>query len=63
MIIVLGVCALSSCSKKCDCKAKYNGEVVSESTVDLEDGKKCSDYNSYISILGTSVEMKCTADF
>ena len=64
LIIVLGVCALSSCSKQCDCKAKYNGEVVYEDTVELEKGEKCSDYNKTIQIpvIGVSASTECKAD-
>ena len=60
LILVGGIFALSSCAKECNCQAKYNGEVVYESTVGLADGKKCSDYNKFVSVLGVSVESKCT---
>jgi hypothetical protein len=65
LILILGICALSSCSKKCDCKAKYNGEVVYEDTVDLQDGEKCSDFNKTVKIpaIGVNAEVQCKADF
>jgi len=60
LILAGGIFALSSCSKECDCSAKWNGEVVYESTVELSDGEKCSDYNSYVNVLGVSAELKCS---
>ena len=60
LVLIGGVFAMSSCSKECKCSAKVNGEVVYESTVQLDDGERCSDYNTYISVLGVSAESKCT---
>lgn len=60
LVLIGGIFAFSSCSKECDCKAKWNGEVVYESNVTLKDGEKCSDYNSYVSVIGISAELKCT---
>lgn len=60
LVLAGGLFAMASCTKECDCVAKVNGEVVYESTVALDEGKKCSDYNSYISVLGVSAESKCT---
>ena len=60
LILVGGMFALSSCSKECNCSAKWNGETVYESEVTLNDGEKCSDYNTYVSVLGISAELKCT---
>lgn len=60
IVLLGGIFALSSCSKECTCKAKWNGEVKSETTIKLDDGEKCSDYNGYISVLGQSLEQKCT---
>ena len=62
VILVAGIFTLSSCAKKCDCTAKYNGEVVYETSLDLEEGDKCADYDKTISvpILGVTAELKCT---
>ena len=60
LALIGGMFAFSSCAKECHCTAKVNGEVAYESNVELEDGDKCSDYNSYMSILGVSAELKCT---
>lgn len=60
LVLAAGLFTLSSCAKECDCVGKLNGEVVIENTVQLEDGKNCSNYNSYASVLGVSVEIKCT---
>lgn len=60
LVLAGGIFALSACSKECDCTAKWNGEVVYESTVELQDGEKCSDYNSYVNVLGVSAQLKCT---
>ena len=60
LVLVGGIFAMSSCSKECKCTVKYNGEIVSETTVELDDGEKCSEYNGYVSILGQSLEQKCT---
>ena len=60
LVLIGGMFAMSSCSKECNCVAKVNGEVKYESSIELEDGDKCSDYNSYINILGTSAELKCS---
>lgn len=60
LILAGGLFALSACSKECDCVAKWNGEVVYEQNVTLNDGEKCSDYNNYISVVGVSAELKCT---
>ena len=51
----------SSCSKTCNCKAKINDEVISETTFELSDGEKCSDYNTSVTILGQTAAYKCTA--
>ena len=62
LILAAGIFTMSSCSKECNCTAKYNGEVVYETTVDLEEGDKCADYNKMINIpiIGVSAELKCT---
>jgi len=53
------LCA-SSCAKSCNCTAKFNGEVILEDVVDLEEGEKCSDFNGKISVAGVSAERECT---
>lgn len=62
LILAAGIFTMASCSKECNCTAKYNGEVVYETNVSLEDGDKCSDYNKMINIpvIGVSAELKCT---
>lgn len=59
LIIGAAVLTMSSCSKSCHCKTIYNGEVVTENVVDLEDGQKCSDMNASVAILGQKGEVKC----
>ncbi|NMB37421.1 MAG: hypothetical protein GX993_05190 [Bacteroidales bacterium] len=65
LLLLLAVGALflcTGCSKKCHCVAKLNGEVVYErSDIVLNDGEKCSDYNSMVSVplVSTKVESKC----
>jgi hypothetical protein len=62
VVLACGLIAFSSCSKECNCVGKYNGEVVYETSVSLEDGDKCSDYNKLVNIplLGVNAEVKCT---
>lgn len=60
LVLAGGIFAMSSCSKECDCSAKWQGEVVYESTVQLNDGERCSDYNKKISAAGYTAELKCT---
>ena len=62
LMIAAGVFTLASCSKNCNCSASYNGEVVFEETLEMEDGDKCSDFNRKVSIpaINVSVETKCT---
>jgi len=60
LVLAGGLLMMSSCSKECNCVGKLDGEVKYESTVELEDGDKCSEYNFYYDILGTSIEVKCT---
>lgn len=60
LVLAGGIFALSSCAKECNCAAKWNGEVVYEKTLELQDGDKCSDYNTYVSVMGISAELKCT---
>ena len=62
VILAAGIFTLSSCSKECNCTAKYNGEVVYETSVELEEGDKCGDYDKTINVplLGVSAELKCT---
>ena len=60
IVVLACVVCLSSCSKKCYCKAMVNGEEKIGSTVTLDKGKKCSDYNYKATLLGETVEYKCT---
>lgn len=58
--IVLGsMFAMTSCSKECVCTVTVNGEVITETTVQLEDGQKCTDSKVGGSLLGNSGEVKC----
>lgn len=65
---VLCICAVSlllgffttSCDKKCQCKTYVNGALSStDDPFVVESGKKCSDYNSSVTILGVKTEIKC----
>ncbi|MBR6333299.1 MAG: hypothetical protein IKR77_02755 [Bacteroidales bacterium] len=49
----------TSCSKTCTCKTYLDGEVVSETTLDNEGGKKCSEYNTVITVDGHKTGMEC----
>ena len=60
LVLAGGLIALSSCSKECDCAAKWQGETVYETNISLGDGEKCSDYNKYVNVAGISAELKCT---
>ena len=60
LVLVGDLFAMTGCAKECRCTGKLNGETVVENTVELSDGKSCSDYNSYTSVLGVSVDIKCT---
>ena len=65
---VLCICAVglllgfftTSCNKKCQCKTYVNGALTNTGDAfEVESGKKCSDYNSTITILGQTSETKC----
>lgn len=67
---VLCVCAAAlllaffstSCNKKCQCTTYLNGVEVSTGTAfEVESGKKCKDYNSEVTLLGQTTEVKCHA--
>lgn len=67
---VLCVCAAAlilaffstSCNKKCVCTTYVNGvEVSTGTTFEVENGKKCKDYNSEVTILGQTKTVKCKA--
>ena len=60
LVLIGGLFAMSSCSKECNCVGKYQGETKYESKITLDDGEKCSDNNFYMSVLGVSVEVKCS---
>lgn len=50
----------TSCDKKCQCKTYVNGALTSTSDAfEVESGKKCSDYNSSVTLLGVTTEVKC----
>lgn len=60
LVLVGGIFALSSCSKECKCTVKVNDKVVMENTLELDEGNKCSSYNSYTSLFGVSGEVHCS---
>lgn len=62
-LVAMVMCCISGCSKKCKCKAKVNGEVLVEKTIDLDDGESCSDYNTTVNVAGVSASLKCTMTF
>ena len=50
----------TSCDKKCQCKTYVNGALSkTDEPFAVESGKKCSDYNSSITVLGITTEVKC----
>lgn len=50
----------TSCDKKCQCKTYVNGALSNTGDAfEVESGKKCSDYNSSITVLGVTTEVKC----
>lgn len=63
LVAVIGIFALSSCSKTCNCKAwgSYgeNGGKTSY-TIELDEGQRCSDFNKSIEVAGASAGVKCT---
>ncbi|MBO4570674.1 MAG: hypothetical protein J5699_01950 [Bacteroidales bacterium] len=59
LVAVLAVCALSSCSKSCNCKVYYNDNIATK-TITLDEGKRCSDYNTYVKAGNTETGIKCT---
>lgn len=61
----LMIAALStSCNKKCECKTYVNGALVGDATTfEVENGKKCKDYNSTVTLLGQTSETKCKTTF
>ena len=63
LILAGGLLASTSCSKDFVCSFKLNGEVFFESTVEVDEGKKCSDMNTSSSLLGHKGEVKCTRSF
>lgn len=69
LIVILAFAALtlsvSSCTKKCQCKATVNGTEYVGSTIDREDGKSCSDYNYKLTVpvIDVEAEYKCVPTF
>ncbi len=66
---VLCICAVglllgfftTSCDKKCQCKTYVNGALsTTGDPFEVESGKKCSDYNSSVTVFGVTTEVKCT---
>ena len=52
----------TSCNKNCVCKTYVTGALTYTSDpFEVENGKKCSDYNSSATLLGTTTEVKCKA--
>jgi len=50
----------TSCNKQCQCKTYVNGALSStQDPFEVENGKKCSDYNSSVTLLGITTEVKC----
>lgn len=60
LVLIGGVFAMSGCAKECRCTVKVNDKVVSEDTITLDDGERCSQFNNYKSLLGVSGEVRCT---
>ena len=60
--IILAALASSSCSKQCACEILLNGEVQGTKVIEKEDGKKCKDYNTTVSIAGKESGYKCKID-
>lgn len=61
VVLAAGIFTCTSCSKSCTCKTYYNGELKSENSFELDEDKKCSDYESFVSVLGQEVSVKCNA--
>lgn len=54
----------TSCNKQCQCKTYVNGALSSTGEAfEVESGKKCSDYNSSVTLLGITTEVKCKTTF
>jgi len=60
VIAVVAVLSLSSCSKSCRCISKFNGEVLVDRVVELDEGERCSDRNIAAGAYGYKAELKCT---
>jgi hypothetical protein len=64
LFIIMAIATLSftatSCAKSCKCTTTVNGTVTTTSTIDLDEGKKCSEYNASVTVLGQTGEVKCT---
>lgn len=58
-VSVLVLC--SGCSKKCTCKAKFNGETFKEIEITPEAGHKCSDYDDKVEVMGMELDRKCAS--
>ena len=60
ILVLACIAGMSSCSKKCYCKATLNGEELAGKTVENDSGKACSSYNYRANVLGQTVEYKCS---
>ena len=60
ILVLACIAGLSSCSKKCYCKAALNGEEIAGKTVENDSGKPCNTYNYRATVLGQTVEYKCS---
>ena len=59
LIAAVSLCALSSCSRTCNCRLYANDNVI-DKTVPLDEGQKCSDFNTYTKIGNFESGLKCT---
>ncbi|MBO7371695.1 MAG: hypothetical protein IKN88_04165 [Bacteroidales bacterium] len=60
LLVLACIAGMTSCTKKCYCKATLNGEELAGKTIDNDSGKACSTYNYKATVLGQAVEFKCT---
>ena len=60
LLVLACIAGMTSCTKKCYCKATLNGEELAGKTIDNDSGKACSTDNYKATVLGQAVEFKCT---
>lgn len=61
LLVVFAVALLfgaTACKKTCTCVTKVDGVEMSTAEVD-RDGKKCSDMDSKVDLLGVTTEISC----